>query len=203
MQRLIVIDRVVEELRVRLEGDEGAVQLGVADDLHLLGDRAAGELHLVDLAVAVDLDDQPLAQRVDDRSADAVQAAGYLVASAAEFAAGVQHRIDDLESGSARLGLDVHRDAAAVVGDGDRVAGIDCDRDVRAEAGQRLVDGVVHDLIDKVVETRGRGRADVHAGALAHGLETLEHLDLRGVVALFEFFRFFRIVCHIFLHRSI
>ena len=60
---------------------------------------------------------QPLGQGVDDGRADAVQAAGDLIAAAAEFAARMQDRIDDLERGAAGLGLNVHGDAAAVVGD--------------------------------------------------------------------------------------
>ena len=55
-------------------------------------------------------------QRVDDRDADAVQAAGDLVAAAAELAAGVQHgehHLDRRACSSAGCGVD--RDAAAVV----------------------------------------------------------------------------------------
>ena len=61
---------------------------------------------LVDLAVAPDLEVEPLGQRVDDRDADAVQAAGDLVAVVVELAAGVQHRQDDF---GGRLAALVHR----------------------------------------------------------------------------------------------
>ena len=208
VQDLVVVDRVVEDLAVGLEGDVGAVILRRADDLHLLGDRAAGELHLVDPAVAVHLHLQPLAQRVDDRGADAVQAAGDLVAAAAELAAGVQHRVHDLQRGTARLRLDIHGDAAAVVGDGDRPVGVDRHADMRAEAGQRLVDGVVHDLVNEVMQAGRGGGADIHARALPDGLQAFEHLDLRGVIAcfrlddLFDIFRFFRQFCHISLREK-
>ena len=54
-----------------------------------------------------------------------------------------------------------------------------------ADAGQGLVDGVVDDLPQAVHETALVGRADVHARALAHGLEALEDLEVaRGVVAV-------------------
>ena len=63
-----------------------------------------------------DLDPQPRGQRVDDADADAVEAAGDLVAAAAELAAGVEHGLDDLERVLAgRWRAD--RDAAAVVVD--------------------------------------------------------------------------------------
>ena len=59
--------------------------------------------------------DEPLRERVDHRDADAVQAAGDLVALAAELSAGVELRQDDGETGQARAFHDVDRDAAAAV----------------------------------------------------------------------------------------
>ena len=55
--------------------------------------------------------------------------------------------------------------------------------DLGAEAGERLVDGVVDDLVDEVVQAAHAGRADVHAGPLADGLEALEDGDVLRVVA--------------------
>jgi hypothetical protein len=52
-------------------------------------------------------------------------------------------------------------------------------------AGQRLVDGVVDHLIDHVVQARAViGVADIHAGALAHGVQAFENLD--GIRAVFD-----------------
>ena len=123
-------------------------------------------------------------QRVDDRHADAVQAAGDLVATAvAELAAGVEHGEHDLDRRPALLL--VHRDGnpAPVVDDGHRVVGVDRDGDLGAVAGEGLVDGVVDDLVDEVVQTHHAGRADVHARALADGLEAFEDRDVLCVVA--------------------
>ena len=55
----------------------------------------ARELLAVHLAVAPDLGDKPFGERVHDRDADAVQAAGDLVAVAAELPAGMELRQDD------------------------------------------------------------------------------------------------------------
>ena len=83
-----------------------------------------------------------------------------------------------------QLRLQVDRDAAAVVRDGDRAVGVDDDLDVIAVAGQRFVDGVVDELVDHVVQAVHVGVADVHARPLADGLEPLEDLDVgAGVVA--------------------
>ena len=85
----------------------------VADDLHVALRDAARELLPVHLPVAAHLGDQPLGERVDDRDADAVQAAGDLVAAAAELAAGVQLRQHDGERRQALVRHHVHGDAAS------------------------------------------------------------------------------------------
>ena len=182
MQRLIVVFRRVEHQRVGLERHDRAVLVGRTGYAHGLHDLAAREFHLIDPAVAVHRNLQPLGQGVHDRRAHAVQAAGDLVASAAEFAARVQHGVHDLQRGLARLRLNVHGDAAAVVGDGDGIALVDGHGDVPAVARQRFIHGVVHDLIDQMVQTRHTGRADVHAGPLSDRLQPFEHLNLTGVI---------------------
>ena len=101
---------------------------------------------------------------------------------AAELAARVQLGEDDLDPGQAGAGLDVDGDAAAVVAHLDGAVGAEDDLDVGADAGQRLVDRVVDDLPEAVHEAALVGRADVHARALAHGLETLEDLQVAGGV---------------------
>ena len=101
------------------EGDLGAaLAVGGADhrqrrDRH----RRARNSHVVLLAVAPDGELEPVRQRVDHRDADAVQAAGDLVGVLVELPAGVQLGHDDLGRRDAFLGVDVGRDAAAVVGD--------------------------------------------------------------------------------------
>ena len=126
-------------------------------------------------------------QRVDDRDADAVEAAGDLVAVAAELAAGVELGEHDLGRGhaldaSGRHGVD--RDAAAVVDDLAAAVGQQGDVDAGGVAGHGLVDGVVDDLVDEVVEAADAGGADVHAGPLADGLEALEDRDRAGAVGV-------------------
>ena len=111
-----------------------------------------------------------------------MEAAGDLVAGAAELAAGVQHREHDGRRRQVVLLHDPDGDAAAIVGDGDRVIGIDRDDEAGAVPGDRLVDGVVDDFVDQMVEASRTGGADVHAGAFADRLKALEDLDILGVV---------------------
>ena len=56
-------------------------------------------------------------------------------------------------------------------------------------AGQRLVDGVVDDLVDHVVQAGAVvGVADIHAGTLADGVEALQDLDGFGAIGVFGLF---------------
>ena len=91
-------------------------------------------------------------QRVDDRHADAVEAAGDLVALAAELAAAVQLGEGDLDAGHLLLLVDVGGDAAAVVDHPAAAVGQQRDVDPGGVAGHRLVDGVVDDLPHAVVQ---------------------------------------------------
>ena len=121
-------------------------------------------------------------QGVDDRHADAVEAAGDLVAVAAELAAAVQLGEGDLDAGHLVLAVDVGRDAAAVVDDLAAAVGQQGDVDAGGVAGHGLVDGVVDDLPDEVVEAGRAGAADVHAGPLPDRFEALEDLHVLGPV---------------------
>src|SRR5690606_21238936 len=123
------------DLRVRLEGDARTRRLRLADDLELRALDAARIALAIDLAATLDLDLEPLGQRVHHAHADAVQAARHLVAALVELAARVQHGHGQLDTRQLLGRMEVHRNAAAVVDDGDRVVGMDRDIDLRAVTG--------------------------------------------------------------------
>ncbi len=190
-ERLEVVVDVFEDLEVGQEGDLGAVLVGGRALLEFGHRFAALVVLLPDRAVGFDLQVEPLGERVDHGRADAVQAAGDLVAAAVpELAARVEDGEDDFGRRPTLFLHDPDRNPAAVVGDRDAVVRVDDDRDVVAVPGQCLVDGVVDDLVDQVVQTARAGRADVHPGAFANGFEALEDRDVRGAVGgvVFGFF---------------
>ncbi len=200
---VVELGDVVEGFRARPERHLGAALVARwADDLEgRLGDAVA-EAHEVLLAVAPDLELQHARERVDHRHADAVQTAGNLVGvvvlALAELAAGVQLRHHHLGGRDAFLAVDVGGDAAAVVAHRARAVGVERDADLGRISRQRLVDGVVHHLVDHVVQTRAViGVADVHAGPLAHGVETPQDLDRVGPVALGAIGLFRRFCAHV------
>src|SRR5215469_7804316 len=92
-------------------------------------------------------------------------------------------RHNDFGSRHAFALVDVGRNAAAVVAYRARAVWVENDGDFLGEAGKRLVDGVIDDLVDHVMQARAVvGIANVHARPLAHGIKPLEHLDRFSVV---------------------
>ncbi len=142
----------------------------------------------LDLSDAADLDVESDREGVHDGDADAVQSARDLVGVLVEFSAGVQGRHDDFRGRALLRRVHVGRDAAAVVDDGDAAVVVDHDLDLRAVAGQGLVDRVVDDLVDQVMEAIGTGRPDVHRRPLSDRFEAFEDLDGTGVVGHRETF---------------
>ena len=141
------------------------------------------------MAVLGHLHFQPFRERIDGLDADAVQAAGHLVARiAAEFSARIDLGKDDLDRGNALLGVDLGGDPAPVVLDGAGAVRVDRDVHAVAVARERLVNGIVDDFAHKVMKPLFVRRTDIHAGALADMLDPVEHLNLfRAVCALYLF----------------
>jgi len=117
-----------------------------------------------------------------------MQAAGNLVTVVVEFAAGMQHRHDDLDRRPFLRGVHIHGDAAPVVEDTDRAVRIHRYVDALAEAGERFIHAVVHDLEHTVVQPANAGVADIHGGALANSIHAAQDRDGLGVVSLGSLF---------------
>ena len=84
--------------------------------------------------------------------------------------------------------MHIDGDAAAVILDRDLIVAQDDDVDLVAVASQRLVDRVVDDLVDQVMQSALGGVADIHSGALAYRLETLEYPNRLGAVTVLRLF---------------
>ena len=160
------------------EGRDGNARLPAL----LLGVVEGVEFHAPDVPVAAHFDFQPLGKGVGDGRAHAVQAAREGIVVLVELAARVQLRKNDLYARNFGLGVDVGGDAAAVVAHGGAAVLVKDDVDAVRKAVGGLVDGVVDDLPQNVMEAFGARRADVHAGAQAHGLQPFEDGDVPRVV---------------------
>jgi hypothetical protein len=83
------------------------------------------------------------------------------------------------------LGVDVRRDAAAVIAHSHAAIGVQRQRAEIGKPGLRLVHRIVDDLECHVVQARPIvGIADIHAGALTHRVKTSQNGDGSGVVAV-------------------
>jgi hypothetical protein len=172
--------------RRRQEGDFRAGAFAtVADHLERRLRLAVGKAHVVLLAVLPDLEFQRLRKRVDDRDADAVQAARDLVGVLIELPAGVQLGHDHLGRRNAFLPVNADRNPPTVVAHRHGTIAVQDHLDGVAIAGERLVDRVVHHLVDHVVQAGTVfGVADIHARPLAHGVEPAQDLDRLGIVGI-------------------
>ena len=90
-----------------------------------------------------------------------------------ELAARVQLGKDDLHARNARFGVDIGRNAAAVILYRGTAVLIEFDFDAARKAVGSLVDRVIHDLPKDMVQALDARRTDIHARPQAHGVQPL------------------------------
>ena len=162
-----------EDFGIRLEGDLRTGAVGIAELFelaHLL--VAVIKPHPHELAVMGHFGNQPLGEGVDDRSTDAMEAAGgFIAAFAGELAAGVKHGKNHLQGVlSAWMGADRH--AAAFILNRAGIVLIEGNGDFLSESVERLVYGVVYDFPDQVVKPVGIGGSDIHTRPFSDRIKT-------------------------------
>ena len=184
LQGVVIKHDLIEDRCVREKCDSRAGAVGIADARQLRNSLAALVALTVLVPVALHDDFKPVGESVDDGSAHAMKTAGDLVSSTAEFAARVKDRENDFHGADALFLIDLDRNPSTVVANRHGAVFVDEDVDLRADAGQRLVHGIVHDLIHEMVQTSRGRRTDVHTGTLAHRFQTLQDLDLFCAVFL-------------------
>ena len=185
---------LAEHSLVRLEGDRGALRLGLAhkrerglDDaaLYLAPHLRRPELRTIEIAVPLHLDGEPLRKRVGDGCAHAVQTARISILPVVELRPRMKLGEHHLHAADLELGMLVHRDSAPVVADARDVAVQKLDGHRIAETVGDLVHAVVDDLPQDVMHPlRPRG-ADVHTGTLPHRVQPFENADVASLVCLF------------------
>ena len=178
---------VGEGLARRGEANLGAgAAHGIAGDRQIVVRHPVLKADVMLLVVTPDPHFEGFRERVDDGNTDAVQAAGDFVGVLVELTAGMQLGHDDLGRRDAFLVMDINRNPAPVIPHRRGAVSVQDHLDQIAMSGQRLVDGVVHDLVDHVVQARAViGVADIHARTLTHGVQAAQDLDRSGVVIVF------------------
>ncbi len=176
---------LAEYFRVRKKGDARAGGLAGANLLEVAGASTVFVGLAVNFPVAPDLGRHSAAQGVDHTHTNAVQTTRYLVAGVVELAARVQGRQDQFQGGHVFGGVLVHRDTATIVLHRHPVILVNNHADGVTVAGHGLVNGVVHHLVDKVVQPLLGGIADVHGRSFADSLQTVKDLDLFRSIRFF------------------
>ena len=131
-------------------------------------------------------------QRIGDRDADTMQAAGERIRTAGalvELAAGMQAGEDNLDCRHLFFRMHADRNATPVILDADATVDILRDHDLLGVAAQRFIGGVVDDFLDDVQRIFGAG---VHAGALLDRFQAFQDAD--GGFAVVRLWCFFS--CH-------
>ncbi len=183
---LLTEARLLKDLRIREKIDDRPGPLRLTDG----GEQAVLQFHhrhapliavLKELPALLDLYGHSLRQRVHHGGADTVQAAAGLVGGVVELASGVQGREDDALRADTEF-VHIDRDAAAVVLHRAGSVLLQPHVDRIAVSRQVFVNGIVHDLVDQVVQASRRGAADIHARPGAHRFQSFQDADAAGVI---------------------
>ncbi len=172
----------IEKLRVGKKADQCAsvFATNAADGSQLRGFLTLFEGDVVFLAVALDPYFEYRGERVDDRHADPVQATGKIVTLVGELGAGVEAGQNHLNSADPLVLVDIDRHAPTVVSYADGCILVENNLDPVGIPRDRLVDAVVHHLLNEVV---GPIRLGIHTGAFTHRVKPGENLDRLCVIA--------------------
>ena len=181
--------RLLENLRVRQEIDLRSGLLRLTD----LREQSVLKLHhrhtaliavVMNVAVSADLDVHIGGQCIHDRGTHSVQSAAGLVCGIVKLAARMQRRV---HNSRCRHALRVHADrhASSVIFHCTGAIRLQCDIYGIAGTRQMLVHCVVHNLVNKMIQTLSGHASDVHSGSLPYGFESFQNGNTTLVISLF------------------
>ena len=177
-----------KDVGVGVEADRraAAARTAVGPEPCQLARRPAPRKGLLPFGPATfDAGDQTVGQGGDHRGADPVQTARVRVVQALELAPGVQGGQDEFQGRFLELGMDVNRDAPAVIADRDRrPVLVQPDLDAAGMAVHGLIHGVVEQLPHQVMQAGAVNPADIHAGPFADRLQALQNRDVFGRITM-------------------
>ena len=163
--------RIGKYLRVRHENSlgSGIGHIACTDYFERFVRNSAFKPDRIDLSVTLDFDSHPFRQGVDYGSANAMESAGHTIGPSAEFAAGMEYRMDHFDGRNAHFGVVSDRNSGTVVNYGNGTVRIDRNINRIAATRQRLVNRIRHNLVYEVMEASKGRITDIHTGALSNG----------------------------------
>ncbi|CRH86049.1 Uncharacterised protein [Chlamydia trachomatis] len=138
----------------------------------------------IDRAVSRDANGHVRRQGIDHRGTDAVQTTARLVCVIVKLAPRMQRRHDNTLCRNP-LFMHLHRDSASVIAHRTGAVRLQRNPDRITVPGQVLIYRVIHNFINQMIQGLLPHAADVHAGAFAHGFESLQHRNAVCVVLCF------------------
>jgi hypothetical protein len=96
----------------------------------------------------------------------------------------MQHSHYDFNGADFLCRVDACRNPASVILHFNHIVRQHLHNNVMRITGHGLIYGVIHNLVDHLVQTRCVLRSNVHAGPLSHGLKTLEGRNFTFVVCM-------------------
>src|SRR5215469_6979481 len=113
-----------------------------------------------------------------------MQPARILVCALSEFSACMQIRQYKLDRRHLPFRMNIHRNTATVVADGDRSVDMDNRFDPCAESCEMFVDRIIENFVNEMMQPAFVRITDEHARPLPNGFESFQLINLRRVVLL-------------------
>ena len=184
---------LLEDLRIRQKinlrsGLAGAAKLRKQAFLQFNGGDTPLVMIVMYAAVPADFDIQVCRKGIDNRGTHTVETAAGLVYRIVEFASCVQSREYQTLRGYA-LGVHVHGNTTAIVRHSTGSVLLQIYTDFRTEARQMFVHGIVHNLIDQMVQALAGHAANIHAGPFTYRLQSFQNGNAACVVGC--------LICHV------
>ncbi len=165
-------------VRKERDGRSGQVRFAGADHLQGIAHFSLLISLSVQLSFAADRYLQPLGKRVDDGRAHAVKSSGYLVSAAAEFTSCMQDGEYHFHRRLSRLMVDSRGDAPSVILHCNGIIFMYGHLNMTAVSGQRFINGIIHDLIDQMMQSSEGDVINIHSGPFPDRLKSFQDLDL-------------------------
>ena len=172
-----------------------------SDTLNFFYYLSFGEGHRIDFSVFTNRNIQKTGQCIHNTGSHTVQSAGNLIAGSAELSAGMEYGKYNFKCRLSGFLLDIYRNSSTVILYGNGIVLMNGYGNIVAKTGQSLIYGIIHYLINKVMQAANRSTADIHSGTFSYRFQTLQYLNLiRTVflrcVKLFIQILIFSLYCH-------
>ena len=188
----IVIASCLKDFGICLESNHRTSFCGLVNDFQWLFVFATVKMLEVDIFTVFDGNFQPFRKCIHDRCADTMQTAGNLITATAKLTAGMKDSINDCCRRNALSGVNSCRNPSTVIRDTDDIIRENFNLDFCAVPCQCFINGIVHNLIDQMMQTINTGRADIHTWTDTNRLKTFQDLNLFRTIAFF--FHFFTLL---------